>query len=181
MRYKQWIAIGLSLLVLSGCSSKPTVSLEDATEVALDDSDTTVEEAKDLDAKEKDGEYVIRFGAGNGEYTYKIGMDGIIKDRSFGKVEAQPEEQAQPSEAPKQDQKETETPQETTPSNVVDKQIAIDNAFANAGLAQSDVSDLSCKLNSAKTEYTVVFQFGDTKNHITLDAHSGEVISSIIE
>ena len=67
MRYKQWIAIGLSLLVLSGCSSKPTVSLEDATEVALDDSDTTVEEAKDLDAKEKDGEYVIRFGAGNGE------------------------------------------------------------------------------------------------------------------
>ncbi|WP_288342792.1 PepSY domain-containing protein [uncultured Dubosiella sp.] len=179
---------GASLLafscVLAGCSKADDVSLEDATEVALDDSNNTTETASNIDAKEQDGEYVVQFNVDNGQYTYTLGKDGIIRDcvfdRDQGTTTAHAPAEQQPA-APventnEQQPKEAENP---TEEGVVSEQDAVNAALANAGLEEADVSELSVKLNKKKTEYTVEFVYGDARNQVTVNAETGEVISSI--
>ncbi|WP_438588577.1 hypothetical protein [Dubosiella newyorkensis] len=79
---------------------------------------------KTLDAKEKDGEYVIRFGAGWRITPTKIGMMDHQKDRVLEKSKPNPKEAAKPSEAPKSKTKRNRTPQETNSKDVPTSQIA---------------------------------------------------------
>lgn len=62
---------------------------------------------------------------------------------------------------------------------MISKEDAVTAALNNAGLSKEDVTNLDAKLNSAKTEYTVEFDFGDSRNQVTVDAASGEVLSSV--
>ncbi len=114
--------------------------------------------------------------------TYKDRDDGSSKRSSFGKVEAQPERSSETKRgAKKQDKKKQNTTGDEL-QRCADKSDRDDNALANAGLAQSDVSDLSCKLNSAKNGITGCLPIRKIrKNIINARRACGEVISSILE
>lgn len=57
---------------------------------------------------------------------------------------------------------------------------ATEVALDDSNNLQDSVTNLDAKLNSAKTEYTVEFDFGDSRNQVTVDAASGEVLSSVL-
>ena len=59
------------------------------------------------------------------------------------------------------------------------QQAAIDAALANAGLAQEDVTDISCTLDEATQQYTVTFTFQDIHNTAIVDAATFTVLSSV--
>lgn len=165
----------LTLMVLFGCSSETIVTLDNATEVALDEADISETAVQNLEAQEKDGQYNIQFDSSRGHYTFIIGKNGIIEDRKFETLEKTKAEENKASQS-------TSNPTQNTFSHhIISKDEAIHNALLNAGLEQSDVSDITCSLNPAETEYTVTFDFSSTTNRVLIDAVSGKVLSSVIE
>lgn len=173
------LAAGGSVL-FSGCSKGPQVSVEDATEVALDDSNNLQDSVTNLEAKEDGNKYKVSFTVDSGTYQYTINKDGIIEDCDYEKnngeaAQSDPAGQEQKSDAPKEKKQESES----APEGMISKEDAVTAALNNAGLAKEDVTDLDAKLNSAKTEYTVEFDFGDSRNQVTVDAASGKVLSSV--
>ena len=73
------LAAGGSVL-FSGCSKGLQVSVEDATEVALDDSNNLQDNVTNLEAKEDGNKYKVSFTVDSGTYQYTINKDGIIED-----------------------------------------------------------------------------------------------------
>lgn len=168
-------------LLLTGCSKSGfEITKDDILEVARDDANATKSECENVSIKEQKGSYIVSFNTNGGSYEYKIGKDGIIKERSFKRTEK--EETTKTEEPAKEEEKSTSTKKEESTSTSFDEsqQQAINSALANSGLEQSDVSNITCNLDSNTNQYTVTFVLNDVTTTAVVDAATFTVISTIL-
>ena len=169
-------------LLLTGCSkSGLEITKSDILEVARDDANATKSECENVSIKEQKGSYIVSFNTNGGSYEYKIGKDGIIKERSFKRIEK--EETTKTEEPVKEEKSTTTTKKEEEKSSTSfdeSQQQAINSALANSGLEQSDVSDITCSLDSNTNQYTVTFVLNDVTTTAVVDAATFTVISTIL-
>ena len=169
-------------LLLTGCSkSGLEITKSDIVEVARDDANATKSECENESIKEQKGSYIVSFNTNGGSYEYKIGTDGIIKERSFKRTEK--EETTETEEPAKEEKSTTTTKKEEEKSSTSfdeSQQQAINSALANSGLEQSDVSDITCSLDSNTNQYTVTFVLNGVTTTAVVDAATFTVISTIL-
>ena len=165
-------------LLLTGCSkSGLEITKSDILEVARDDANATKSECENVSIKEQKGSYIVSFNTNGGSYEYKIGKDGIIKERSFKRGTKEESVQEEPA---KEEKSTTKKEEKSSTSFDEGQQQAINAVLANSGLAQSDVSDLSCSLDSNTNEYTVTFVLNGVTTTATVDAATFTVLSTIL-
>lgn len=178
-------------LLLTGCGkSGLEITKDDILEVARDDANATKSECENVSIKEQKGSYIVSFNTNGGSYEYKIGKDGIIKERSFKRgakeetTETEKVEEPVKEETTKKEEKSTTTTkkEEEKSSTSFDEsqQQAINSALANSGLEQSDVSDITCSLDSNTNQYTVTFVLNGVTTTAVVDAATFTVISTIL-
>lgn len=169
-------------LLLTGCSkSGLEITKSDILEVARDDANATKSECENVSIKEQKGSYIVSFNTNGGSYEYKIGKDGIIKERNFKQTEK--EETTKTEEPAKEEKSTTTTKKEEEKSSTSfdeSQQQAINSALANSGLEQSDVSDITCSLDSNTNQYTVTFVLNGVTTTAVVDAATFTVISTIL-
>lgn len=169
-------------LLLTGCSKSGfEITKDDILEVARDDANATKSECENVSIKEQKGSYMVSFNTNGGSYEYKIGKDGIIKERSFKR--GTKEESTETEEPVKEEKSTTTTKKEEEKSSTSfdeSQQQAINSALANSGLEQSDVSDITCSLDSNTNQYTVTFVLNDVTTTAVVDAATFTVISTIL-
>lgn len=171
-------------LLLTGCSkSGLEITKSDILEVARDDANATKSECENVSIKEQKGSYMVSFNTNGGSYEYKIGKDGIIKERSFKRGAKEETTETEKVEEPVKEEKSTTSKKEEEKSSTSfdeGQQQAINAVLANSGLEQSDVSDLSCSLDSNTNQYTVTFVLNDVTTTATVDAATFTVLSTIL-
>lgn len=173
-----------STLLLTGCgNSNLEITKKDILEVARDDANATKKECSNVSVQEEKKYYTVSFDTTTGSYEYKIGKDGIIRERNYKRSNSEEVSTTEPVEEKKEETKtETETKKEEKKESTSfdeNQQAAIDAALANAGLGQEDVTDIGCTLDEATQQYTVTFTFQDIKNTCMVDAATFTVLSSI--
>lgn len=170
-------------LLLTGCSkSGLEITKEDILEVARDDANATKKECENVSIKEQKGSYIVSFNTNGGSYEYKIGKDGIIKERSFKRGAKEDTTETEKVEEPVKEEKSTTSKKEEKSSTSFDEgqQQAINSALANSGLVQDDVSNITCSLDSNTNQYTVTFVLNDVTTTAVVDAATFTVISTIL-
>ena len=170
-------------LLLTGCSkSGLEITKEDILEVARDDANATEKECENVSIKEQKGSYIVSFNTNGGSYEYKIGKDGIIKERSFKRGAKEDTTETEKVEEPVKEEKSTTSKKEEKSSTSFDEgqQQAINSALANSGLVQDDVSNITCSLDSNTNQYTVTFVLNDVTTTAVVDAATFTVISTIL-
>ena len=172
-------------LLLTGCSkSGLEITKSDILEVARDDANATKSECENVSIKEQKGSYIVSFNTNGGSYEYKIGKDGIIKERSFKRGTKEETTETEKVEEPVKKEKSTTTKKEEEKSSTTSfdesQQQAINSALANSGLEQSDVSNITCSLDSNTNQYTVTFVLNDVTTTAVVDAATFTVISTIL-
>ena len=171
-------------LLLTGCSkSGLEITKEDILEVARDDANATKSECENVSIKEQKGSYIVSFNTNGGSYEYKIGKDGIIKERSFKRGAKEETTEMEKVEEPvKEEKSKTSKKEEEKSSTSFDEgqQQAINAVLANSGLEQSDVSNITCSLDSNTNQYTVTFVLNDVTTTATVDGATFTVLSTII-
>lgn len=170
-------------LLLTGCSkSGLEITKDDILEVARDDANATKSECENVSIKEQKGSYIVSFNTNGGSYEYKIGKDGIIKERSFKRGAKEETTETEKVEEPVKEEKSTTSKKEEKSSTSFDEgqQQAINSALANSGLEQSDVSNITCSLDSNTNQYTVTFVLNDVTTTAVVDAATFTVISTIL-
>lgn len=177
-------------LLLTGCSkSGLEITKSDILEVARDDANATKNECENVSIKEQKDSYIVSFNTNGGSYEYKIGKDGIIKERSFKRgvkeetTETEKVEEPVKEETTKKEEKSTSTKKEEEKSSTSfdeGQQQAINSVLANSGLEQSDVSNITCSLDSNTNQYTVTFVLNDVTTTATVDATTFTVLSTIL-
>ena len=172
-------------LLLTGCSkSGLEITKDDILEVARDDANATKSECENVSIKEQKGSYIVSFNTNGGSYEYKIGKDGIIKERSFKRGAKEETAETEKVEEPVKEEKSTTTKKEEEKSSTTsfdeNQQKAINAVLANSGLVQDDVSNITCSLDSNTNQYTVTFVLNDVTTTATVDAATFTVISTII-
>lgn len=171
-------------LLLTGCSkSGLEITKDDILEVARDDANATKSECENVSIKEQKGSYIVSFNTNGGSYEYKIGKDGIIKERSFKRGAKEETTETEKVEEPvKKEKSKTSKKEEEKSSTSFDEgqQQAINSALANSGLVQDDVSNITCSLDSNTNQYTVTFVLNDVTTTAVVDAATFTVISTIL-
>lgn len=171
-------------LLLTGCSkSGLEITKDDILEVARDDANATKSECENVSIKEQKGSYMVSFNTNGGSYEYKIGKDGIIKERSFKRGAKEESTETEKVEEPVKEEKSTTSKkEEEKPSTSFDEgqQQAINAVLANSGLEQSDVSNITCSLDSNTNQYTVTFVLNGVTTTATVDAATFTVLSTIL-
>ena len=170
-------------LLLTGCSkSGLEINKSDILEVARDDANATKSECENVSIKEQKGSYIVSFNTNGGSYEYKIGKDGIIKERSFKRGVKEESTETEEVEEPVKEEKSITSKKEEKSSTSFDEgqQQAINAVLANSGLEQSDVSDITCSLDSNTNQYTVTFVLNDVTTTATVDGATFTVISTIL-
>lgn len=171
-------------LLLTGCSkSGLEITKDDILEVARDDANATKSECENVSIKEQKGSYIVSFNTNGGSYEYKIGKDGIIKERSFKRGAKEETTETEKIEEPvKEEKSKTSKKEEEKSSTSFDEgqQQAINSALANSGLVQDDVSNITCSLDSNTNQYTVTFVLNDVTTTAVVDAATFTVISTIL-
>ena len=170
-------------LLLTGCSkSGLEITKSDILEVARDDANATKSECENVSIKEQKGSYIVSFNTNGGSYEYKIGKDGIIKERSFKRGAKEETTETEKVEEPVKEEKSITSKKEEKSSTSFDEgqQQAINAVLANSGLEQSDVSDITCSLDSNTNQYTVTFVLNDVTTTATVDGATFTVISTIL-
>lgn len=171
-------------LLLTGCSkSGLEITKDDILEVARDDANATKSECENVSIKEQKGSYMVSFNTNGGSYEYKIGKDGIIKERSFKRGAKEETTETEKVEEPVKGEKSTTSKKEEEKSSTSfdeGQQQAINAVLANSGLEQSDVSNITCSLDSNTNQYTVTFVLNDVTTTATVDAATFTVLSTII-
>lgn len=168
-------------LLLTGCGkSGLEITKDDILEVARDDANATKSECENVSIKEQKGSYIVSFNTNGGSYEYKIGKDGIIKERSFKR--GAKEETAETEKVEEPVKEETTKKEEDKSSTSFDEgqQQAINVVLANSGLVQSDVTNITCSLDSNTNQYTVTFVLNDVTTTATVDAATFTVLSTIL-
>lgn len=171
-------------LLLTGCSkSGLEITKDDILEVARDDANATKSECENVSIKEQKGSYMVSFNTNGGSYEYKIGKDGIIKERSFKRGAKEETTETEKVEEPVKEEKSTTTKKEEEKSSTSfdeGQQQAINSALANSGLEQSDVTNITCSLDSNTNQYTVTFVLNGVTTTAVVDAATFTVISTIL-
>lgn len=171
-------------LLLTGCSkSGLEITKDDILEVARDDANATKSECENVSIKEQKGLYMVSFNTNGGSYEYKIGKDGIIKERSFKRGTKEESTETEKVEEPVKEEKSTTSKKEEEKSSTSfdeGQQQAINSALANSGLVQDDVSNITCSLDSNTNQYTVTFVLNDVTTTAVVDAATFTVISTIL-
>lgn len=170
-------------LLLTGCSkSGLEITKSDILEVARDDANATKSECENVSIKEQKGSYIVSFNTNGGSYVYKIGKDGIIKERNYKRGAKEETTETEKVEEPVKEEKSTTTKKKESSSTSFDdsQQQAINSALANSGLEQDDVSDITCSLDSNTNQYTVTFVLNDVTTTSIVDAATFTVISTIL-
>lgn len=171
-------------LLLTGCSkSGLEITKDDILEVARDDANATKSECENVSIKEQKGSYIVSFNTNGGSYEYKIGKDGIIKERSFKRGAKEETTETEKVEEPvKEEKSKTSKKEEEKSSTSFDEgqQQAINSALANSGLVQDDVTNITCSLDSNTNQYTVTFVLNDVTTTAVVDAATFTVISTIL-
>lgn len=178
-------------LLLTGCSkSGLEITKSDILEVARDDANATKSECENVSIKEQKGSYIVSFNTNGGSYEYKIGKDGIIKERSFKRGTKEESTESEKVEEPAKEEKSTTTKkgdsstkkEEEKSSTSFDEgqQQAINAVLANSGLEQDDVTNITCSLDEASQQYTVTFVLNDVTTTATVDATTFTVLSTIL-
>lgn len=172
-------------LLLTGCSkSGLEITKDDILEVARDDANATKSECENVSIKEQKGSYIVSFNTNGGSYEYKIGKDGIIKERSFKRGAKEESSETEKVEEPVKEEKSTTSKKEEEKSSTTSfdegQQQAINSALANSGLEQSDVTNVTCSLDSNTNQYTVTFVLNDVTTTATVDGATFTVLSTII-
>ena len=171
-------------LLLTGCSkSGLEITKDDILEVARDDANATKSECENVSIKEQKGSYIVSFNTNGGSYEYKIGKDGIIKERSFKRGAKEETTETEKVEEPVKEEKSTTTKKEEEKSSTSfdeGQQQAINAVLANSGLVQDDVSNITCSLDSNTNQYTVTFVLNDVTTTATVDGATFTVISTIL-
>lgn len=171
-------------LLLTGCGkSGLEITKDDILEVARDDANATKSECENVSIKEQKGSYIVSFNTNGGSYEYKIGKDGIIKERSFKRGAKEETTETEKVEEPVKEEKSTNSKKEEEKSSTSfdeGQQQAINSALANSGLVQDDVSNITCSLDSNTNQYTVTFVLNDVTTTATVDAATFTVISTIL-
>lgn len=164
-------------LLLTGCSNSGLeITKDDILEVARDDANATKSECENVSIKEQKSSYIVSFNTNGGSYEYKIGKDGIIKERSFKR--GAKEETTETEEPVKEES--TKKEEKSSTSFDENQQQAINSALANSGLVQDDVSNITCSLDSNTNQYTVTFVLNDVTTTAVVDAATFTVISTIL-
>lgn len=170
-------------LLLTGCSKSGfEITKDDILEVARDDANATKSECENVSIKEQKGSYIVSFNTNGGFYEYKIGKDGIIKKRSFKRGAKEETTETKKVEEPvKEEKSKTSKKEEEKSSTSFDEgqQQAINSVLANSGLGQSDVTNITCSLDSNTNQYTVTFVLNDVTTTATVDATTFTVLSTI--
>ena len=168
-------------LLLTGCSNSGLeITKDDILEVARDDANATKSECENVSIKDQKGSYIVSFNTNGGSYEYKIGKDGIIKERSFKRGT---KEESTETEEPVKEEKSTTTKKEEEKASTSfdeSQQQAINSALANSGLEQSDVSNITCSLDSNTNQYTVTFVLNGVTTTAVVDVATFTVISTIL-
>ena len=127
------------------------------------------------------GSYIVSFNTNGGSYEYKIGKDGIIKERSFKSGAKEETTETKKVEEPVKEEKSKTSKKGEKSSTSFDEgqQQAINAVLANSGLEQSDVSNITCSLDSNTNQYTVTFVLNDVTTTATVDAATFTVLSTI--
>lgn len=170
-------------LLLTGCSkSGLEITKDDILEVARDDANATKSECENVSIKEQKGSYMVSFNTNGGSYEYKIGKDGIIKERSFKHGAKEETTETEKVEEPVKEEKSTTSKKEEKSSTSFDEgqQQAINAVLANSGLVQDDVTNITCSLDSNTNQYTVTFVLNDVTTTAVVDAATFTVISTIL-
>ena len=173
-------------LLLTGCSkSGLEITKDDILEVARDDANASKKECENVSIKEQKGSYIVSFATNGGSYEYKIGKDGIIKERNYkrgAKEETIQEEPAKEEKSTTAKKEETSNKKEESSSTSFDEsqQQAINAVLANSGLEQDDVTNITCSLDSNTNQYTVTFVLNDVTTTSIVDAATFIVISTIL-
>lgn len=171
-------------LLLTGCSkSGLEITKDDILEVARDDANATKKECENVSIKEQKSSYIVSFTTNGGSYEYKIGKDGIIKERSFKRGAKEETAETEKVEEPVKKEKSTTTKKKESSSTSFDESSnqAINAVLANSGLEQDDVTNITCSLDEASQQYTITFVLNDVTTTATVDANSFTVLSTIVE
>lgn len=171
-------------LLLTGCSkSGLEITKNDILEVARDDANATKSECENVSIKEQKSSYIVSFNTNGGSYEYKIGKDGIIKERSFKRGAKEETTETEKVEEPVKEEKSTTSKKEEEKSSTSfdeGQQQAINAVLANSGLVQDDVTNITCSLDSNTNQYTVTFVLNDVTTTAVVDAATFTVISTIL-
>lgn len=170
-------------LLLTGCSkSGLEITKDDILEVARDDANATKKECENVSIKEQKSSYIVSFTTNGGSYEYKIGKDGIIKERSFKRGAKEETAETENVEEPVKEEKSTTTKKKESSSTSFDESSnqAINAVLANSGLEQDDVTNITCSLDEASQQYTITFVLNDVTTTATVDANSFTVLSTIV-
>lgn len=168
-------------LLLTGCSKSGfEITKDDILEVARDDANATKSECENVSIKEQKGSYIVSFNTNGGSYEYKIGKDGIIKERSFKRGAKEETTETEKVEEPVKEETAKKEEEKSSTSFDEGQQQAINSALANSGLEQSDVSNITCSLDSNTNQYTVTFVLNDVTTTAVVDAATFTVISTIL-
>lgn len=171
-------------LLLTGCSkSGLEITKDDILEVARDDANATKKECKNVSIKEQKSSYIVSFTTNGGSYEYKIGKDGIIKERNYKREAKEETTETEKVEEPVKKEKSTTTKKKESSSTSFDESSnqAINAVLANSGLEQDDVTNITCSLDEASQQYTITFVLNDVTTTATVDANSFTVLSTIVE
>lgn len=167
-------------LLLTGCSKSGfEITKDDILEVARDDANATKSECENVSIKEQKGSYIVSFNTNGGSYEYKIGKDGIIKERSFKRGAKEETTETKKVEEPVKEETTKKEEEKSSTSFDEGQQQAINAVLANSGLEQSDVTNVTCSLDSNTNQYTVTFVLNDVTTTATLDATTFTVLSTI--
>ena len=168
-------------LLLTGCGKSGfEITKDDILEVARDDANATKSECENVSIKDQKGSYIVSFNTNGGSYEYKIGKDGIIKERSFKRGAKEESTETEKVEEPVKEETAKKEEEKSSTSFDEGQQQAINSALANSGLEQSDVSNITCSLDSNTNQYTVTFVLNDVTTTAVVDAATFTVISTII-
>lgn len=171
-------------LLLTGCSkSGLEITKDDILEVARDDANATKKECENVSIKEQKSSYIVSFTTNGGSYEYKIGKDGIIKERNYKREAKEETTETEKVEEPVKKEKSTTTKKKESSSTSFDESSnqAINAVLANSGLEQDDVTNITCSLDEASQQYTITFVLNDVTTTATVDANSFTVLSTIVE
>lgn len=168
-------------LLLTGCGKSGfEITKDDILEVARDDANATKSECENVSIKEQKGSYIVSFNTNGGSYEYKIGKDGIIKERSFKHGAKEESTETEKVEEPVKEETTKKEEEKSSTSFDEGQQQAINSALANSGLVQDDVSNITCSLDSNTNQYTVTFVLNDVTTTAVVDAATFTVISTIL-
>lgn len=167
-------------LLLTGCSKSGfEITKDDILEVARDDANATKSECENVSIKEQKGSYIVSFNTNGGSYEYKIGKDGIIKERSFKRGDKEETTETKKVEEPVKEETTKKEEEKSSTSFDEGQQQAINAVLANSGLGQSDVTNITCSLDSNTNQYTVTFVLNDVTTTATVDSATFTVLSTI--